>query len=277
MRRWTLMLMCITPCLASPGNAAADCADVSLTPARVAQVYPTAEELPANLLRLYVYFTQPMERADDGGHVTLRDEAGEVMPGALLKTRFGLWSSDGRRLTVLLDPGRVKTGLAAHERFGPVLEQGRRYTLRIDPTLRDANGCSMADGHEKAFTAGAPDRHPPSPADWSLALPPVHTREALTVVLSGPTDHLSLAYRVRVLDAQQQGVPGAIELAQHEQVWRFSPAQTWRAGTYTLRVDPKLEDLAGNRPTGLFDDPTSANRERSAQASSFDRIFVLTE
>ncbi|MEM9387745.1 MAG: hypothetical protein AAGA68_22010 [Pseudomonadota bacterium] len=277
MRRWMRTLLWLIVAVSSPAGANVDCADASPARARVAEVYPTADELPQNLLRLYVYFTQPMERSDPAAQVSLRDDQGGVVPGALLNTRFGLWSTDGRRLTVLLDPGRVKTGLAAHQRMGAVLAHGRRYALRIERGLRDARGCAMSVAHEKRFTAGRADRRAPNPAEWSLELPAVRTRQALTVALQGPTDHLSLAYRIRVLDADRHAVPGAIMLARHEQVWRFSPAQTWEAGTYTLRVDPTLEDLAGNRPTGLFDDPTTANRELSASAASFNRTFIIAE
>jgi hypothetical protein len=41
------------------------------------------------------------------------------------------------------------------------------------------------------------------------------------------------------------GVPEA-----GETVWRFVPAQAWRAATYALVTHPELEDSAGNRPCG---------------------------
>src|SRR5260370_17096912 len=41
--------------------------------------------------------------------------------------------------------------------------------------------------------------------------------------------------------------------------WRFAPAKAWRPGRYRLRVAAELEDLAGNRPTRLFDQPTDTS------------------
>ncbi|MEO0974836.1 MAG: hypothetical protein AAFX85_17245, partial [Pseudomonadota bacterium] len=206
-----------------------------------------------------------------------RDARGEAMASSLLRTRFGLWSPDGRRLTVLLNPGRVKTGLEAHERFGAVLEQGRHYALRIERELRDRRGCALGAVHEKRFLVGPADRTPPVPDRWSLQLPAVQTRDAFSVTLQGLTDHLSLAYRLRVLDDDGRTLAGNVTLANHEQVWRFAPTQNWESGRYTLRVDPALEDLAGNRPTGLFDDPTPGNRTRSARAMPIERIFTLSD
>ncbi|MEO0973823.1 MAG: hypothetical protein AAFX85_12075, partial [Pseudomonadota bacterium] len=43
-------------------HAGDPCSAPDLERSRVAEVYPSAAELPQNLLRLYVYFTQPMER-----------------------------------------------------------------------------------------------------------------------------------------------------------------------------------------------------------------------
>jgi hypothetical protein len=35
--------------------------------------------------------------------------------------------------------------------------------------------------------------------------------------------------------------------------WRAIPAQSWTAGSYELRADPNLEDLAGNNLTKPFE------------------------
>jgi len=66
-------------------------------------------------------------------------------------------------------------------------------------------------------------------------------------------DHVSLAYRVRVKDKAGETVAGKIDLSKQEQQWVFVPAQPWKRDSYRLVVDPVLEDVAGNRMTGLFD------------------------
>src|SRR5262249_18400476 len=122
-------------------------------PTKVAQVYPTADVLPENLLRLYLHFTAPMRR---GGAY----DCGRIPPGAgkevvtpFLTLGEELWDPSGRRLTLLLDPGRVKQGLKPREELGPVLEAGKKYTLVIDGRWRDAEGQPLGQDFRKSFRA----------------------------------------------------------------------------------------------------------------------------
>lgn len=226
------------------------CAD---EPARVSDIYPTASELPENLLRFYVYFTRPMERRGVMTSIELRGEHGGAIPGVFLASRYELWSPDTRRLTLILDPGRVKTGLGSHQRLGRALKAGHRYTLSIGADVLDSGGCPLAEGFEKTFIATDEDRSPPSLDQWRVDLPTAGTRQALTLELDGAFDHLSLAYRLRVKDSQGELIAGAIELAEHETRWLFRPSTPWRPVGHRLAVEPSLEDLAGNRPGRPFD------------------------
>lgn len=220
------------------------------------EIYPTAEELPANLLRFFVYFPRPMGRGDILDHIVLVDDTGSEVTGAFLENRFDLWSPDATRLTVLLDPGRVKTGLAAHDAMGRALEEGRLYSLVVRASAEDATGCALGAETVQAFTAAAPDIEPPAPDTWVLNRPAVGTRHPLSVDLGSPHDHLSLVYRLRVLDAGGDALPGRIDLDDGESIWRFTPTSPWRDAPHQLVTDERLEDLAGNRPGALFDRPT---------------------
>ena len=91
--------------------------------------------------------------------------------------------------------------------------------------------------------------------------------EPLKIDFHEPLDHLTLAYRIRVKASSGDGVPGAIALGDSDASWQFTPRKPWRAGTYEVGVDPRLEDLAGNRTTGLFDDPRRTNRIRQQAAT----------
>ncbi|MEM8993402.1 MAG: Ig-like domain-containing protein [Acidobacteriota bacterium] len=245
-------------------GAAAACDGSGGPRARVSEVYPSADVLPENLLRFYVYFTRPMARGDVSAAVELRDQDGRPLPGVFLSNRYELWSPDDRRLTLILDPGRVKTGLESHRRLGRALEADRRYVLTVGRGALDADGCPLAEPFEKAFTATAEDLSPPEPGRWRLDVPAAGGKRALAVELDGPHDHLSLAYRLRVLDEGGAVVPGSIELAGRESRWRFTPVDPWRAADYRLVVGAALEDLAGNRPGRRFDLAPSAGGERPA-------------
>ena len=45
----------------------------------VAQVYPSADVLPENLLKFYVHFSGPMRGGHIYDHVRFRDEAGKLV------------------------------------------------------------------------------------------------------------------------------------------------------------------------------------------------------
>ena len=44
--------------------------------ARVEQLYPTAEVLPSNLLRLYILFSAPMSQGEAASHIHVEDDKG---------------------------------------------------------------------------------------------------------------------------------------------------------------------------------------------------------
>lgn len=247
----------------SSALALASACELSTEKAQVSAVYPTADTLPENLLRFYIYFSKPMVREKIQSHVYLADEKGNKLQGVFLDNKFDLWSPDSTRLTVLFDPGRVKTGLVAHNAMGRALKPGSSYQLIIAASTKDAEGCTMGDSFRKYFKASEADYEAPDVAKWNINNPTKGTLQALKVDVNGLMDHVSMAYRIRVKDATGHVVAGNIELAMQEQQWIFNPDQPWNEGPYKLLVDPVLEDVAGNRVTGLFDQPSLARESAS--------------
>lgn len=232
------------------------------TPARttrVVGVYPTVDRVPSNLLRWYLEFTAPMEPGMAHEHVRLLDETGRPVENALLRVEEELWDPARRRLTLLFDPGRVKQGVRTNVEMGPPLVVGHRYRLVIDAAWRDATGATLASGFEKEFDAGSSDRASPDPARWRLAVPRAGTLEPLRVAFGEALDH-ALAQRMLTVQGRGSRVEGRVELADGDSVWNFFPSAAWDPGGYVLRVDPALEDLAGNSVARVFD----ADRRRSA-------------
>src|SRR5215470_11519657 len=90
-------------------------------PPRVVMVQPSAREVPANLLRISIHFTAPVE-GPVLSRIGLRRADGSVIAQPFLQQE--LWSPDGTTLTFLMHPGRVKSGLVAHEAMGPILAPG---------------------------------------------------------------------------------------------------------------------------------------------------------
>ncbi|MEM9372189.1 MAG: hypothetical protein AAGA55_00970 [Planctomycetota bacterium] len=219
----------------------------------VEQVYPTADELPENLLRVYFYFSKPMHPDVAHHAIKLVDQDGGVVSGAFLETEAGLWSSDRRRLSILLNPGRVKRGLDARDSMGSAIVAGNSYAFVVEAGAMALDGSRLAETYSRAFTVTEPDRQPPDPGRWIVSEPRRGTRDPLTVVLDGSVDHASLAYRVRVIEETRGVVPGRLELGEHEKRWVLIPDDPWAVGTYSLRVAPDLEDPSGNRPGRPFE------------------------
>jgi hypothetical protein len=187
--------------------------------------------------------------------IQLLDASGDPVEQAFLSNREDLWSPDRRRLTLLLDPGRVKTRLDAHEELGRALVPGQSFAFEVSGDALTADGCPLGDDTRHAFQVTAADFEPPEPSDWLLSPTQAMTTDPLEVTLGSPHDHLSLAFRLRVLDMSGAIVPGSIALGDDEASWRFTPDAAWQPERYTLTIDERLEDLAGNRPGLLFDRP----------------------
>ncbi|MEM6712237.1 MAG: hypothetical protein AAF590_08135 [Pseudomonadota bacterium] len=233
-------------CWATTAFAACSRADNSTV-----DIYPTADVIPANTLRFYVYYPRPMATSE----VRLVDDDGTHVDGAFLPTRDALWSPDHRRLTLVFDPGRVKTGLNSRDALGQILEVGRAYSFVVSGSSEDRFGCLLGQDTAYNFTVGPADLSPPDPGGWRLVEPKVATRAPLNVEIGSPHDHLSLAYRLRVLDVSGNVLPGQISLGAEEASWEFTPREPWTDQSYSLVVADMLEDLAGNRPGVPFDWP----------------------
>ncbi|MEM0978111.1 MAG: hypothetical protein AAGJ34_11295 [Pseudomonadota bacterium] len=249
-------------------SASASC--VPANNAAGADIYPTANVLPENLLRFYIYFPAPMGHDDIMDHIQLFDGLGHPIDDAFLRNRLDLWSPDRTRLTLLLDPGRVKTGLAAHDALGRAFEEGQKYTLAVRGTATTEQGCEMGEDAFHIFVAGPADTVSPVPDKWDISPIQVGTSEAIEVDLGRTHDHLSMAYKLRVVDTAGVVVRGFVAFSENERIWQFKPRDMWSDQTYMLKVDHDFEDLAGNRPNALFEQHQLGQHASSAS----DPIFI---
>jgi hypothetical protein len=223
-----------------------------LTPsARVEQVYPSADVLPSNQLRLFIYFSASMSRGEAGQRIHMLDGNGKILPGAFLPGEE-LWDPSFRRLTMTFDPGRIKRGLTSNETMGPPIVEGKRYALVIDRDWPDARGVAMVEGFRKAFRGGPAERTPPNPKQWRITAPRAGTSQALMLNFPTPMNYPLLQRMLRV-SGTQGNVAGTVTIDQQETEWRFLPREPWKTGDYQLIVDSALEDLAGNHVGQAFD------------------------
>lgn len=230
----------------------------------VVDIYPRVEEVPANLLKIYIAFSGSMSQEFARQHVKVLDGAGQVIEGAFLDLEAELWNKERDRLTLLLDPGRIKRGLAPHESHGPPLASGMEMTVVIEPAWPDGQGLPLQQGFQRRYLISAADRVSPNPAHWHWDLPTVGSLEPLGLRFPESLDAALLQSALWITDAMGRPLQGEIELAPGETRWLFRPLVPWREGAYLLQVAEQLEDLAGNNLTGVFDrdlrDPKSSAR-----------------
>ena len=228
-------------------------APVRTASTRVVAVYPTALEVPANHLRLYIAFSAPMGLGDGAMHIRLLDEHGRPLADPFLPLAVDLWNEERTRFTVLYDPGRVKRGILPNEELGRPLAAGRTYTLVIDADWRDAAGQPLVAPFRREFRVGPPRERSLDPTDWRLEIPVHGTRDPLAVNFPAPLDYGLLQRALRVATGSGQPLNGRIHVEAAETRWVFTPRTPWEPGRYQLVAAETLEDVAGNRIGRAFE------------------------
>ena len=266
---------------ASVGDVAREFAIAAEDPtpvARIIDVYPSADELPENLLKFYLHFSAPMAIGEAAQHVHLIGSDGMEVELPFLELAEELWDPDGQRLTLFFDPGRVKRGLRPHEEHGRALVAGEEYELRVDSAWRDAHGRPMREGFSKRFRARAADYDRPDATTWALEAPTAGTREAVRLRFSEALDHGLLGRVLLVYGDGGVELAGAVEIAKGETEWCWTPNREWAAGSYRIVVEALLEDMAGNSVARLFEEVGGVKEAWNVSGGRFIRLpFVVAE
>lgn len=219
----------------------------------VVEIYPTAREVPRNLLRLYVEFSAPMAEGGIERHVHLRPGGdGPDLEGAFLPMDAELWDPDRRRVTLMLDPARIKRGLAPHQEAGYALTPGTTVEVVVDAELRDAMGRALTAARTRRYLVGPDVREHVDPCGWEVVPPARATADPLVLRFPRPLDHALLLHCIGVT-AGGAPVAGTVSVSDGERQWAFTPSTAWSDRGYEIVVDPILEDLAGNSLTRVFD------------------------
>jgi hypothetical protein len=218
----------------------------------VLKIYPTADVVPANHLKFYIYFSQPMRGGQDiFSQIEILDADGIALTDVWLADE--LWDEAGQVLIIYIHPGRIKWGVVLRDVFGPVLLPGKDYTFVVRGTMVDANGQKLGKDVRKRFRTTAEDRVRVDLSDWKVEAPRSGTASPLIVQFPKSLDHKSLERFLAVSDAQDKPVAGKLVIGKEEKTWSFVPARPWGNQDYRLLVNGRLEDVAGNTPLRPFD------------------------
>jgi hypothetical protein len=219
----------------------------------IINIYPTQDTLPENLLKFYIHFSKSMQEGNALQHVLLTRDDSDTVSSAFLDLQPELWNKEKTIITLWLDPGRIKRDLQPNKKSGSPLQQGAKYQLVIRKGLRDASGTSSYHNYHKNFVAGFRDSLSPDPAHWTLEVPAAGNNQPLKIYLHEHLDFILLINTIRIVDSYENVLPGTMEVSNEETILSFIPSAIWKSGIYTLEIESRLEDLAGNNLVRLFD------------------------
>lgn len=240
----------------------------------VVTVYPTGDTLPVNLLKIYIRFSKPMEEGQALKNIQVIRNNADTIPLIFLDLQQELWNKERTILTLWLDPGRIKRDLQPNKKLGPPLLEGSSYQIFIKKDWRDIEGVFLANPYRKNFVVSSKDSLSPNPKDWTVELPKTGSSQSLEIELHEQLDYILLKNTVRILDDKGNILSGALEPGAMETILNFIPSSKWQPGNYTVEIESRLEDLAGNNLNHLFDkDITRHNRV--VQKQVYTRSFRL--
>jgi hypothetical protein len=234
----------------------------------VTHVFPSIDVLPENLLRLYVCFSNPMQRYRAADNIEVLGPDGRPAPDVLYRAPVELWDRSMTCLTVLLDPGRLKRGVGPNRMLGPPLKAGQRYTLAISPGMIDVYGRPLREGFIKSFSVSEAVREPVAIEQWTIRPPEMGGRQALELVFPRPLDWAQLWRGFTIASESGQPVSGRIDIDLEEKRWRFTPDAPWQEGAHSILISADLEDVSGNTPYGAFDGPVRSADDVAREVAS---------
>jgi len=233
-------------------------------------IYPSADRWPANQLKFYLQFDQPMREGVALQYIQLLNHNGQEIKAPFLDMGQELWDKDQKQLTVWFDPGRIKTGLIPNEKHGPPLLEERRYQLNIKQGFPAKNGQTLQATVVKYFNTASKDQQRPNPSHWKMTLPKKNTRDTLILEFPESLDYGLLRSAIWVEEPSGEIMAGSLKIGPREKSWYWVPTKTWKAGLYTLKIDEDLEDLAGNNLQRLFDTFISKASKEEEPISSIE-------
>jgi len=216
------------------------------------RIFPTADTLPENLLKIYFLFSKPMREGISGKYIRMLDDKNDTLQNILLELKPELWNADHTMLTVWIDPGRIKRDLLLNKELGKPLASGNTYSIILLPGWKDSDGIPMSTLFRKNFITTEADRKKPKIENWSFIKPDDDTTNPLHIYFPEPMDY-ALAIRGIDIYLGNNKVSGIERLSNGERIWSFTPNEAWVKGVYQIKIQTLVEDLAGNNLERLFD------------------------
>jgi len=224
--------------------------DTTLSVPLLTGSFPSCDTVPSNLLKIYLQFSEPMMEGRSSQFVQLFDNAtGDTVKNAFLDLQPELWNDDRTVLTLWLDPGRIKKDLIPNKKLGVVMNDNHAYRLQVAKGWRSQKGIAINSDYSRMFVTTQRDVTKPDPEKWSVTAYDdgvliINTKEMLDWSLLNSTMSIWLGEEQIESKTISKGCERRITIA---------PNVPLEPGNYTLMIETRLEDLAGNNVNRLFE------------------------
>jgi hypothetical protein len=247
--------------------------DIVVPVPAIIDIYPTIDTVPENLLKMHILFSVPMQ---EGAlqHIRLVKNGRDTVQSVFLDLQPELWNNEKTSLTLWLDPGRIKRDLQPNKELGNPLRPGEQYELIIGSSWQSEDGALLGDGYRKKFVVGNRDDESPDPLQWEIIIPKAGSGNELKVLMKETLDFALLEDAIHILDEKGGIIKGKWVVGSKEKEIIFTPVDIWKPARYTIEIESRLEDLAGNNLNRLFDSDLKKEKNRNGQ-KSFKRFIEL--
>ncbi|WP_082213218.1 hypothetical protein [Dyadobacter psychrophilus] len=239
--------------------------------------FPSGDTLPENLLKVFLHFSHPMREGQSGKFVALVKGNSDTIQGAFLDLQPELWNENRTILTLWLDPGRVKRDLQPNKKLGAPLQSNASYHITVSPEWQGSNGGKLKTAFKKTFLTTSRDSISPAPASWKISFPKTDTKQPLNVDFLESLDHSLLNETFSVTTRKGETLPGQWHIGPKEKSAQFKPNTPWKQENYILKVETRLEDLAGNNVNRAFDGDVSKGNKSPSSAEIITVPFNTVE
>lgn len=251
--------------------------DSNKKPTQLLAIYPTLDSVPENLLKMYFVFSNPMQETGNAlNYIEVRDNQTNEKLSVFLELESELWNKDHTVLTLWLDPGRIKTDLSPNLERGLPIQNGHRYKIKISENWKDANNRILEKPYNKTLIVNDRDNKKPDISKWGISPPKKHTLKPLVVDFNEAIDYFLGTECFSVINTEKNIINGRFELIDKEHKLLFYPDSQWVKGKYSISVETRLEDLAGNNLNYVFD--TDLKKDKPIHNSvKYNNITFLVE
>jgi hypothetical protein len=194
-----------------------------------------------------------MREGQSAKYVALVKNDSDTINKAFLDLQPELWNPDRTILTLWLDPGRIKRDLQPNKKLGAPLLKNGNYRVVVSSEWQDESGNALSKSVNKTFVTAIRDSLPPDPTKWKIEIPKAGTLQALKIDARESLDHALLQETVFIKNQKGENISGKWQIIDKERKLQFQPVQNWNEKNYTLIIETRLEDMAGNNLNRPFD------------------------